>query len=384
MATYDDRPPYRSPQAGCWGPALLLAIVAAAAFFGWRYWQGGGGLNPNAQPRSVEARGELASFEKTNIEVYERISPSLVQVTNLTERGNWFGLNVQEVPKGVGSGFVWDQDGHIVTNYHVVAGADGARVTLADHSSYEAHDIWAYPDKDIAVVSITAPKSKLHPIPLGTSHDLKVGQVAYALGDPFGLDQTMTTGIVSALGREIESATGRPIQGVIQISAAINPGNSGGPLLDSSGRLIGMNTAILSPSGAFAGIGFAIPVDEINQVVPQLIQHGKVVRPRIGVQLVEDQLARRLGVDRGALVLKVVPNSPAAQAGLRGTGRDRDGQIHLGDVIIAIDGKPIKAAKDLYSTLDHHKVGDTVTLTIIRDGENQDVPVTLPEIETSK
>jgi S1-C subfamily serine protease len=382
MATYDDRPAYRSSQSGCVTPLLFFIGLALVAYFGWRYWQGGaGGLDPNAQPRPVVARGDLSEIEKTNIEVYERASPSVVQVTNLAERGNWFSLNAQEVPKGVGSGFVWDDEGHIVTNYHVVQGADTARVTLADHSSYEARRMWAYPDKDMAVLSIGAPKSKLHPIAVGTSHDLKVGQTVYALGDPFGLDQTLTTGIVSALGWEIESATGRPIQGVIQISAAINPGNSGGPLLDSNARLIGMNTAILSPSGAFAGIGFAIPVDEINQVVPQLIRHGKVVRPRIGVQTAEDQLAQRLGVDQGALIVRVIPNSPAAEAGLRGTGRDENREIHLGDIIVALDGKPIRNGKDLYTALDRHKEGDTLTLTIIRDGNRQDVQVTLRAIE---
>jgi S1-C subfamily serine protease len=269
-----------------------------------------------------------------------------------------------------------------VTNYHVVKGGDSAQVTLADHSSYEAEQVWAYPDRDIAVIWIKAPKSKLHPIELGSSHDLKVGQITYALGDPFGLDQTMTTGIVSALGRQIQSANGRTIPGVIQTSAAINPGNSGGPLLDSAGRLIGMNTAIVSPSGTFAGIGFAIPVDDINPIVTQLIQHGKVVRPGLGVQLAEDQLAQRLGVDRGALIIKVVSDSAADKAGLRPTRRDpRSGHIHLGDVIVAVDGKPINSAKDLYGALEHHKVGDTVTLTIERDGERQDVPVTLQELK---
>ena len=291
----------------------------------WHLWTPGSGLNPEAQPLPVVPRGELSALEKDNIAIYDRASPSLVQVTNLTQRGSLFSLDVQQIPKGVGSGFVWDQDGHIVTNYHVVEGADSAQVTLFDHSTTEARQIWADPDQDIAVLWIQVPRSKLHPVVMGSSHDLKVGQVVYALGDPFGLDQTMTTGIVSALNRKIDSANGRPIQGVIQTSAAINPGNSGGPLLDSAGRLIGMNTAILSPSGTFAGIGFAIPVDEINRIAPQLISHGKVVHPRLGVQLAEDQLAQQLNVDKGALIMKVMPNSAAAQAGLRGTQRDRSG-----------------------------------------------------------
>jgi S1-C subfamily serine protease len=195
------------------------------------------------------------------------------------------------------------------------------------------------------------------------------------------LDQTMTTGIVSALGRQINSVNNRTIHGAIQTSAPINPGNSGGPLLDSAGRLIGMNTAILSPSGAFAGIGFAIPVDEINRVVPQLVSHGKVVRPRLGVQLAQDQTAQQLGVDKGALILKVMPNSPAAEANLQGTRREASGQIHLGDIIVSMDGKPIASAKDLFAALEQHKVGDTVTLAIVREGQQQDVKVTLQAAE---
>ena len=187
----------------------------------------------------------------------------------------------------------------------------------------------------------------------------------------------MTTGIVSALGRQIESTNKRPIHGVIQTSAAINPGNSGGPLLDSAGRLIGMNTAILSPSGTFAGIGFAIPVDEINQIAPQLIRNGKVVRPRLGIQVAQDQTARELGVQEGALIIKVLPDSPAAKAGLQGVQRDESGHIHVGDVIVALDGKPINNVNDLYSALEQHKVGETVTVTIVRDGKRQDVPVLL-------
>jgi S1-C subfamily serine protease len=362
---------------------LFLALLAGGGYFLWRHWPlgGGSGLDPNAQPRPVLARGDLSQEEKSNIQIYEQASPSLVQVTNLGAQSSAFGLNVQEIPEGLGSGFVWDYEGHIVTNYHVVKGADAARVTLSDHSTHEARQVWAYPDQDIAVLWIDVPKNRLHPTPIGTSHDLKVGQIVYALGDPFGLGETMTNGIVSALGREMKSVTGRTIHGVIQTSAAINPGNSGGPLLDSAGRLIGMNTAILSPSGTFAGIGFAIPVDEINRIVPQLIRHGKVVRPRLGVQVAEDQLARQVGVDQGALIVKVLPNSPAAQAGLRGTQRDASGRIRLGDVIVAIDGKAIKNAQDLYSALEHHQVGDTVTLSLEREGQRQDVQVTLQAIE---
>jgi S1-C subfamily serine protease len=363
-------------------PSLLLPLLVLLVALGalWLWWYGpwpASDLNPNAEPRPVTPRGELSEEERTNIEIYERGSPCLVQVTNLAERSGLFGLNAQEVPHGVGSGFVWDKDGHIVTNYHVVEGADAARITLADHSTYDAHHIHAYPEEDIAVLWIRAPKRKLHPVPIGTSHDLKVGQIVYALGDPFGLDQTMTNGIVSALNREITSPGGGLVPGAIQTSAAINPGNSGGPLLDSAGRLIGMNTAIVSPSGTFAGIGFAIPVDDVSWVVPQLIRHGKADRPQLGVQLASDQLARQLGVKEGVLIVKVTPDSPAASAGLRGTRRDASGDVHVGDVIIAVDGQPVRNAADLYEALKNHQAGDTVTVTIIREGTRQDVPVTL-------
>jgi S1-C subfamily serine protease len=390
MSTYYpdyDRPAGRRPaeQASPMGCllalALALVVLVPLAFVASWYWWRRPAVNPaDFQPRPVEPRGDLAEIEKTNIKVYEDVSPSVVHVTNLAERSNPFSLNVQRVPRGTGSGFVWDDDGHIVTNYHVVEGADAATVTLADHSTYDATRLWAYADKDIAVLTVSAPRGKLRKMPwIGSSHDLKVGQVTYAIGNPFGLDQTLTTGIVSALGREIEGDSGHaPITGVIQTSAAINPGNSGGPLLDMRGRLIGMNTAILSPSGTFAGIGFAIPVDEINRIVPQLIEHeGKIVHPGLGVQWAEDQLARRLGVDDGALILKVQPGGPAARAGLRGTSRDRRGRLHLGDVVTAINGQAVHGSKEVQDALGKYKVGDTVTVTIERDGEPQDVKVQL-------
>lgn len=359
---------------------LLTVLLAIAGIF---LMQSGlftrqSGNDPQAAPRAIAPRGKLTDFENDNIAIYEKTSPSLVQVVNLTDQpGNWFSADTQEVPKGIGSGFVWDEDGHIVTNYHVVRGADGAQVTLSDYSTYHAKQIWAFPDQDIAVLWIDAPRSKLHPILVGSSQDLKVGQLTYALGYPFALDKTMTTGIVSALGRTIESVNGKPMKGIIQTNAAINPGNSGGPLLDSGGRLIGMNAAIISPSGTFAGIGFAIPVDEINRIVPQLIKHGKVIRPSLGVQLATKEVARRLGVDQGALIAKV--QGPAQRAGLLGIRRDTAGHVRLGDVIVACAGQGVESSTDLNSALEKYKSGDTVTLTIIRDGEQQDVKVTLAD-----
>jgi S1-C subfamily serine protease len=378
--SYERRDPTpRFPLIGYVLPIILLIGIAVLLVV--RFWpRDSTGLDPAAKPRPVDARGDLTNEEKTNIAIYERCAPAVVHVTNLAQRGQ-FSLNLQQIPRGTGSGFLWDTEGHIVTNFHVVEGADAARVTLADRSNYDVKNVWAYRDKDIAVLRIDAPKSKLRPIMIGTSHDLKVGQFTFAIGNPFGLDQSMTMGIVSALGREVDSASGRPIHGAIQTSAAINPGNSGGPLLDSAGRLIGMNTAIISPSGASAGIGFAIPVDEINQIVPQLISNGKIVRPRLGVQIAEDQLAQQLGVDQGALIVKVLPNTPAAKAGLQGTRRDEAGQLHLGDIIVAINGKSVDAGKDLFTNFDRYKVSDTVTLTIIRDNQRQDVKVTLQAME---
>jgi S1-C subfamily serine protease len=334
----------------------------------------GDGLN-----RTVAARGDLAADEKATIELYNATRPSVVHITTLADRQDRFSLNVQQVPQGTGSGFIWDRDGHVVTNYHVIQNADAAQVTLADHSTWNAKLVGAYPDKDLAVLQIDAPRSKLQPIPVGTSDDLQVGQKVFAIGNPFGLDQTLTTGIISAVGREIESVTKRPIKGVIQTDAAINPGNSGGPLLDSAGRLIGVNTAIFSPSGTSAGIGFAIPVEEVSRVVPQLIKDGKVTRPGLGVQVAADQVARQLK-QTGVLITEVQPNSPAAQAGLRPTYLER-GRVRLGDVLVAIDGQPVKKVGDLFDHLEKHQVNDTVTIQVLRGDKPVDVKVQLIALE---
>jgi S1-C subfamily serine protease len=253
-------------------------------------------------------------------------------------------------------------------------------VTLGDQSNWRARVVGVAPDKDLAVLKIDAPADRLRPIPVGTSKDLQVGQSVYAIGNPFGLDQTLTTGVISALGREIESVTRRPIQGVIQIDAAINPGNSGGPLLDSAGRLIGVNAAIFSPSGTSAGIGFAIPVDTVNRIVPELIRYGKLTRPGMGVQIAEEQIAERLGV-KGVLVVDVVPGSAAAKAGIQPTRREESGRVRLGDVIVAIDGKKIESPNDLFLVLDNHHVGDSVNVSLLRDGKTVQSKVTLTAVE---
>ncbi|MCI3953141.1 MAG: 2-alkenal reductase, partial [Burkholderiales bacterium] len=293
------------------------------------------------------------------------------------ERARGFSpLDVMQVPKGTGSGFIWADRGHVVTNFHVIQGS-GARVTLSDQSTWRAALVGAFPDRDIAVLRIDAPKEKLTPIALGTSKDLQVGQKVYAIGNPFGLDQTLTTGIISALNREIESLTQRTIQGVIQTDAAINPGNSGGPLLDSAARLIGVNTAIFSPSGAFAGIGFAIPVDEVNRIVPRLIRDGKFIRPALGIQAAPPQFSTSLGIKKGVAVLGVLPRSPAQAAGIRPFQRGPGGEVIAGDVIIAIEGTPVGNIDELLNALERHQPGETVKVTVLREGKTIEIPVQL-------
>ncbi len=243
----------------------MLAVFFLVALLVWRIAVRGAVTLERAGPRPIAPRGELAADEKSTIALFRQASPSIVHITAVSVARDLFTLNLLQIPEGTGSGLVWDDTGNIVTNYHVIQNAGAAQVTLADQSTWKARLVGIAPDKDLAVLKIDAPKSRLRPIPIGTSKDLQVGQSAFAIGNPFGLDQTLTTGVVSALGREIESVTRRPIQGVIQTDAAVNPGNSGGPLLDSAGRLIGVNTAIYSPSGASVGIGFAIPVDTVNR-----------------------------------------------------------------------------------------------------------------------
>jgi len=335
-------------------------------------------LNPDAEPRAITARGDLAADEKNTIEVFRENSPSVVYVTSIAVRRNFFSLNAVEIPQGTGSGFVWDKEGRIVTNFHVIEDANRVQVTMADQSSWKAVLVGAAPDKDIAVLQINAPAGQLRPITIGRSENLMVGQKVFAIGNPFGLDQTITSGIISALNREITSVTGRAIHGVIQTDAAINPGNSGGPLLDSAGRLIGVNTAIYSPSGAYAGIGFAVPVDEVNRVVPQLIRHGRLIRPGLGVSFADERVARRLGVE-GVLILNVESGGPAAKAGLKPTTQYR-GEIMLGDVITAIGGKKVKSYNDVRDLLDDFKVGDEVVVSINRDGQQMEVPVRLAPV----
>lgn len=301
------------------------------------------------------------NHELHTINLFEGASPSVCYITTKTRQRSYWSFNITEVPSGSGSGFVWDESGHIITNYHVIKGATQAVVTLANGQSYQASLVGAAREKDLAVLKIDAPAKELLPIPVGSSRNIRVGQSVYAIGNPFGLDQTLTTGVVSALDREINSQSEVPIRGVIQSDAAINPGNSGGPLLDSGGQLIGVNTAIYSPSGASAGIGFSIPVDVVKYVVPDLINFGEVRRAVIGAEF------RPLRRGKGLAFYEVMPGSPAARYGLRGIYRDEGGNLVFGDILTAVNGQPVSSTTDLYLELEKYKPGQTVQLTIIRN-----------------
>jgi S1-C subfamily serine protease len=364
---------YESVRRWClWALGLLLLVLV------WLFVNrfDVGVYDPDAGPRAITPRGELAQDEQTTIDLFRNASPSVVYITTVALRTDRYSLNMFEIPQGTGSGFVWDDEGHIITNFHVIQGASAAQVTLADHTTWEARLAGAAPDQDLAMLYINAPSHRLRPIAIGTSSGLQVGQKVFAIGNPFGLDQTLTTGIISALGREITSVTGRTITGVIQTDAAINPGNSGGPLLDSASRLIGVNTAIYSPSGSSAGIGFAVPVDTVNRVVPQLLRHGRVVRPGISARFADDDTARRLGLS-GVLVLDVIESGAAEAAGLRGTGRDAQGRLVLGDVIVSVGTHPVASLNDFHDALAAFEVGATVQVTFIRNAQRRSMPVTL-------
>ncbi len=352
---------------------VILLWRATPDLFGW--FAGA----PDSTPRLVTPRGELAADEKATIELFEKSKNSVVYITTRTQVMDLWSRNVFSVPRGTGSGFIWDDAGHVITNFHVIENASEATVQLADGRSFRAALVGASPAHDIAVLRIGVGFKRPPPVPIGTSHDLKVGQKVFAIGNPFGLDWTLTTGIVSALDRSLEGDNGNTIEHLIQTDAAINPGNSGGPLLDSAGRLIGINTAIYSPSGASAGIGFAVPVDTVNRVAPQLIKAGKYIRPALGIEVDEglnQRLAQLRGV-AGVVVLRVTPGSAAEAAGLKGARISPDGGIVPGDTILAVDGKAVDSVGKLLATLDDHRVGDTVKLTILREGKKIELPVTL-------
>ena len=360
---------------------IAYALVGALLFILWRgcpHIQGLLSPKTDASPRTVAARGDLAADEKATIELFEKSRDSVVFITTKALVRDRWTRNVFTVPRGTGSGFIWDQAGHVVTNFHVIQGASEATVRLSDGSDYRAALVGASPSHDIAVLRIGIGFKRPPPVPLGTSSDLKVGQKVFAIGNPFGLDWTLTTGIVSALDRSL-SGNGVTIEHLIQTDAAINPGNSGGPLLDSAGRLIGINTAIYSPSGASAGIGFAVPVDTVNRVVPQLIRDGKYNRPSLGIHLdegINERLKPLLGL-KGIVILRVSPGSAAEQAGLKGATITPDGGIVPGDIITAVDGKPVDTVSRLLARLDDFSVGDTVKITVLRGGRTLEMAVAL-------
>jgi len=356
-----------------WAVILFLLLLTARPWLE-RLW-----ITTQAEPRAITARGELAPDEVATIEIFQSVSPSVVFITTTEALMTPWTRNLTEVRRGTGSGFIWDDNGHVVTNWHVVADARSARVRLADQRSYSAELIGASPEHDLAVLRIGVALARPNPVPIGTSADLEVGQKVFAIGNPFGFDYSLTTGVVSALDRTIHAENGAEIRRLIQTDAAINPGNSGGPLIDSAGRLIGINTAIFSPSGSFSGIGFAVPVDTINRIVPDLIAHGRYVRPRLGIAGDDDvsrPVLQRLGVE-GVLVLRVEPQSPADRAGLTGTRITRNGDIVPGDIIQRVEGRQITDMGDLLDVLERYEIGDEVTLGILRNGTSRELEVRL-------
>jgi len=329
----------------------------------------------NQSPEDI-TNHDLTTDEKHTIRLFEKAANSVVYITTTQLQRDFFSMRVTEIPKGTGSGFIWNKQGHIVTNYHVIKGSARAKVTLADQSTWDAEVIGVAPEKDLAVLRIEARPELLQPINVGQSDNLQVGQAVYAIGNPFGLDQTLTTGIISALNREIDSQAGVPIRGAIQTDAAINPGNSGGPLLDSRGKLIGVNTAIYSPSGAYAGIGFSIPVDVVYWAVPDLIKYGKIQRPTLGIEIATPRIHRQLGIT-GVLIINVIADSAADKAGIHPTYRDDNGQIVLGDVIVGIDGELIESHGDFQLAVEKYKPNEEILVTVIRENQRRQLPLKL-------
>ena len=342
-------------------------------------------LQPGTPQTLASEADDYLSFstddEANTTEVFQRASPAVVFVTSSELRRQRFTRNITEIPRGAGSGFVWDaQSGLVVTNYHVVSGADRLTITLADEQVFQAEVVGLAPERDLAVLRIIDPPGNLTELPVGDSSELSVGRKVMAIGNPFGLDTTLTVGVVSALDREIQSPSNRTIRGVIQTDAAINPGNSGGPLLNSLGQLVGVNTAIFSPSGGSAGIGFAIPVNTVSEVVPQLIAFGKIMRPVLGVELASDRWLRRYRVD-GVPIVRTYRGFPAENAGMVGARRGSRGEIILGDVIVEIEGERVANNDEFLSAMEKHRVGDTIDIVTTREGVEKRFRVELSEVQ---
>jgi len=329
----------------------------------------------------------LATDEQNNIEVYKATSPGVVYIQSTTTVRDFFGMFERPV-EGAGSGSIIDEQGNILTNYHVIADAEKLTVSFGTGKNYPAKVVGRDPDTDLAVIRLLeTPKEALTIVPMGDSDKLIVGQKVLAIGNPFGLDRTLTTGVISGLQRPIRAQNRRQIEGAIQTDASINPGNSGGPLLDSHGRMIGINSQIESPSGASAGVGFAIPINIAKRVVPELIKNGQVRRPKLGivprdVETLQNQV--RLPVTSGVLIWQVQPGGPAANAGLRGMVQTEDGDIELGDIIVGLDGEKINNNDELYRALNKHQLGDSVSVEVFRNGTRMTVQVRLTEVTDSR
>ena len=350
--------------------AIIAGVLVALTVSNIRYspWT-------NTVARTVDQRGPLSDAERANIELFERVSPSVVQVAARSAAAN--PLDEDEgAGAASGTGFVWDNSGHVVTNNHVVQNGSEVAVRFASGEVAQAEIIGVAPNYDLAVLRIKTARQLPPPVALGSSNELKVGQLAFAIGNPFGLDQSLTSGIISALKRRLPTSSGREIANVIQTDTAINPGNSGGPLLDSAGRLIGVNTAIISPSGSSAGIGFAIPVDIVNRVVPELIKNGRVPTPGIGIVAASEAVATRLGVE-GVIVVRTAPGSPAERAGIRGANFSSGA---IGDVIVQADGKPVHRLSDLTDQLEQVGAGKSVRVGVKRGSETRDVNVDVVDV----
>jgi S1-C subfamily serine protease len=364
--------------------ALGSALFAAVAVAGFQ--QLSGHFQPfssaSISPPANITDPSLATDEQNNIEVYKATAPGVVYIQSTSTARDFFGLFSQPV-EGAGSGSIIDEQGNILTNYHVIANAEKLSVSFGSGKNYPAKVVGRDPDTDLAVIKLLeTPKEALTVVPMGDSDKLIVGQKVLAIGNPFGLDRTLTTGVISGLQRPIRAQNGRPIEGAIQTDASINPGNSGGPLLDSHGRMIGINSQIESPSGASAGVGFAIPINIAKRIVPQLISNGEVRRPKLGVttravESLSNQV--RLPVSSGALIINVLPDSGASRAGLRGIVQTEDGDVEIGDIIVGLDGQKVSNNDDLYRSLDKRQVGDTVNVEIYRDGKQMTVPVKLTD-----
>ena len=352
--------------------AIVAAVLVALTLSNIRYspWT-------NTVARTVDQRGPLSDAERANIELFERVSPSVVQVAARSAAGNPLDEDEERGAGGrSGTGFIWDNNGHVVTNNHVVQNGNEVAVRFASGEVAQAEVIGVAPNYDLAVLRIKNARQLPPPVALGSSSDLKVGQLAFAIGNPFGLDQSLTSGIISALKRRLPTSSGREISNVIQTDTAINPGNSGGPLLDSAGRLIGVNTAIISPSGSSAGIGFAVPADIVNRVVPELIKNGRVPTPGIGIVAASEAVATRLGIE-GVIVVRTAPGGPAERAGIRGVNI---GSGAIGDVIVQADGKPVHRLSDLTDQLEQVGAGKSIRIGVKRGSETRDVNVDIVDI----